>query len=1139
MEVVFQDEKGAYDTVILYREHESRLRLAKQESKQTFEGDPHAFRLAAESLRLRMAGLFDPMLAVATSELEPLPHQIRAVYGELLPRTPLRFLLADDPGAGKTIMAGLYIKELLLRGDLERCLIVAPGSLVDQWQAELMEKFDLQFEILARGVGTQLPPQLIARMDQLARTDDLRSLVTRTDWDLIIVDEAHRMSAHWYGGELKTTRRYQLGQALGQCARHLLLLTATPHAGKEEDFQLFLGLLDPDRYAGRYRQGVHEADYEGLMRRMLKEELRTFEGKPLFPERRAYTVPYRLSPLERELYEAVTSYVRVEMNRADRLRQAGDSRRGNTVGFALTVLQRRLASSPEAILNSLRRRRERLALQRQELLTGRPSVVPNETAEGIFGSISRDDAKDFEARLDDLGGEELEKLEEEVIDASTAARTVEELDAELISLGALVELAARVHRSGQDRKWLELSRLLQDDEEIRDSSGLPRKIILFTEHRDTLNYLVARVRALLGSTEAVKSIHGGVSRMERLHVREVFTQDHEVRVLVATDAAGEGLNLQAAHLMVNYDLPWNPNRLEQRFGRIHRIGQQEVCHLWNLVAIETREGAVFQRLLDKLDKQREVYRGRVFDVLGEAFEERPLRELLLEAIRYGDQPEVKAKLNEIIDRNVGEGLEELLAKEALHHDMLSEQNVAETRAQLEEARARRLQPHYVEAFFRAAFHQFGGRLAEREGGRSEISNVPAILREPGRALGRGSPVLRRYERVVFERSRRRFSGRPDAALLAPGHPLVDAVVALTIERHAHTLRSGSVLIDRADLGTTPHLLVAVTQQIVDGHPKPRTIDKRFDFVELRPDGSAVPAGPAPYLDYEAPEPDESSVVARLTIELRAEPWLTGGYEEVTLTWAIEQAGPDYLCEALSRVRPRVQKHREQVTQRLTLEADYWYARYLELIDGEDSGRSQRLKPETAQRRARELEARLERRLRGLAQDEELRLRPPQVAGGALILPQGLLNQAQGAGDRDRVFAAREQEAIRAVERRAVDAVVAAEHRLGRVPEEMSTNHRGFDLRSWSPGGEELLHLEVKGRISGAQDFTVTRNEVLHAKNAGNRYRLALVRVSPRGPSHDEIRYLIEPFAETNTDDFNVTKFVFHWDRMWARGGPPC
>ncbi|WP_052189366.1 helicase-related protein [Streptomyces sp. NRRL S-1824] len=1145
MEIVYRDDSGTFGSVFLYREHEANLTLHSPTTRSGFTGDPATFRLAAEALRLRMAGLFDPMLAVTTSDLEALPHQIRAVYGELLPRTPLRFLLADDPGAGKTIMAGLYVKELLLRGDLERCLIVTPGSLVEQWQDELLDKFGLRFELLTRSLVDSTPdssvfehhPRLIARMDQLSRSEELLDQLRGTDWDLVVVDEAHRMSARWFGNELKTTRRFQLGQLLGRIARHFLLMTATPHAGKEDDFQLFLTLLDSDRFEGKYREGVHTLDTGGLMRRMVKEDLLTFEGKPLFPERRAYTVPYELSPAEHELYEAVTQYVRSEMNRADRLRAAGDGRRGNTVGFALTVLQRRLASSPEAILRSLERRRERLVRRHRETLAGPTARARAEDAELTRRLSVMNDDDDWRERLDDLDGNELEELEEEVLDAATAARTAAELAVEVKQLAELVQLATRVRLSGTDRKWSELRTLLQDQDEIRDHDGNPRKIIIFTEHRDTLNYLVERIRGLLGKNEAVQLIHGGVRRDERRRVQELFTQERDVRVLVATDAAGEGLNLQRAHLMVNYDLPWNPNRIEQRFGRIHRIGQTEVCHLWNLVASDTREGAVFQRLLDKIEHQRRAYRGQVFDVLGEAFEEQPLHRLLMEAVRYGDQPEVRARLDEVIDHTVGEGLDELLAERALHSDLLGETEVAETRLRLEEARARRLQPHYVEAFFRAAFTELGGRLAKREADRFEITHVPAMLLNRSPRSGLAAPVLRRYERVVFDRELIRRRGRAEAALLAPGHPLMDAVVDATTQRHAAVLKAGSVLIDRADPGHTPRLLVALTQEITDARPRPRVVSKRFDFVELTPDGSAIPAGPAPYLDYDPPAEEEVAPVTEEAARFAAQPWLVDGLEETAITWAADHAVHEHLRSVRDRIVPEIQRTRGQVRQRLTQEIDFWYARHLELLDAQSQGRKLKLRPESALRRASDLEERLERRLRELDLDERLLPRPPRVAGGALVLPQGLVDRLLGHHP-DWAAATASARDTAAVERRAIMAVIDAEQRLGRQPEEMPPNNKGFDIRSWTADGEGLLHLEVKGRVAGAQDFTITRNEVLHAKNVGDKYRLALVSVSPDGLEYDDVRYLTQPFRETSTDDFNVTKFVFHWKRMWEQGTPP-
>ena len=367
LELTYKTPDGKVANELLYRSDEARLEVAEQGQPWSFDGDGALFRLVSEALRIRLAHLFDPVLAVHTSVVEPLPHQITAVYESMLPRQPLRFLLADDPGAGKTIMAGLLIKELIARGDLERCLIVCPGSLAEQWQDELSQRFQLPFEIMtndkleaARTGNWFLEANLvIARLDKLARDEQVQQKLQAPDtgWDLVVCDEAHKMSASFFGGEIHYTKRYRLGQLLSTLTRHFLLMTATPHNGKEEDFQLFMALLDSDRFEGRFRDGVHVADVSDLMRRMVKERLLKFDGKPLFPERIAYTVPYQLSEAEAQLYEAVTDYVREEFNRADALANA---KRAGTVGFALTILQRRLASSPEAIYQSLRRRRERL-----------------------------------------------------------------------------------------------------------------------------------------------------------------------------------------------------------------------------------------------------------------------------------------------------------------------------------------------------------------------------------------------------------------------------------------------------------------------------------------------------------------------------------------------------------------------------------------------------------------------------------------------------------------------------------------------------------------------------------------------------------------------------------------------------------
>ena len=616
--VVAVELHGAISATLTYRTSDGRLGerimlvddlagLAEvSERRWRFDADGAMFRLASEARRMKQAHLADPYAAVDTSNIDPYPHQIEAVYNRLLTQRPLRFLLADDPGAGKTIMSGLLIRELVLRGDVARCLIVAPGSLVEQWQDELWDKFSLSFELMSRAAveasrtGNPFTEKnlLIARVDQLSRSEELMAKVQASDWDLVIVDEAHKMSAHRYGDELRRTKRFVLGETLRECTRHFLLLTATPHNGKNEDFLAFMTLIDPERFTGRLRDGGgSEGDGDGaampdvsdVMRRRVKENLRTFEGKRLFPQRHAHSLNFELSEPEAELYEAVTDYVRHGMNRAARMREEGDKSRGIIVGFALAGLQRRLASSPAAIYHSLRRRRDRLDEQAAELrrlaASGQPVPVID-----LPKGVKIADLDDFD--FDDYGDAEREDLEDIVIDAATAAATTEELEAEVAELKELVRLADGLRRSGVDTKWLQMRELLRSDRFAAPApsgpsgSGLDsdgnlepvRKLIVFSEHKDTLAYVADRIASELGRPEAVVRIHGGIKRHDRRAVQDRFRVDPTVRVLVATDAAGEGVNLQVANMVVNYDLPWNPNRIEQRFGRVHRIGQQRPCH---------------------------------------------------------------------------------------------------------------------------------------------------------------------------------------------------------------------------------------------------------------------------------------------------------------------------------------------------------------------------------------------------------------------------------------------------------------------------------------------------------------------------------------------------------------------------------
>lgn len=1102
LELTYKTNDGALGQQVVFRKDQDNLTVA-QTGSRAFDANATDFKMVAEAQRITLAGLFDPMLAVATSDVRPLPHQIRAVYGELLPRTPLRFLLADDPGAGKTIMAGLYIKELLLRDDVRQCLIVAPGGLVEQWQDELFFKFGLRFDLLTNQLIDanvnhnvfESNPLLIARMDQLSRNEELQVQLKETEWDLIIVDEAHRMGAHYFGGKLEKTKRFLLGEMLCRITRHLLLMTATPHSGKEEDFQLFLTLLDRDRFEGKQTK---TANTDGIMRRMVKEDLLTFDGKKLFPERRAETVPYELTELEYSLYEQVTAYVREGMNRADRV----GGKRKNTVGFALTVLQRRLASSPEAIYKSLVRRTERLERKKLEILNGTyTDKEPTVDVEGL-------DA-------DDYSSEQIEELEEELLDAATAAQTVEELDAELLELAELTTVAKQVRDSGTDRKWTELSRILQDEALTVDANGWPRKLIIFTEHRDTLDYLAGRIRTLIGKPNAVQAIHGGVRRKERRMITEEFTKNRDCQILLATDAAGEGLNLQAAHLMVNYDLPWNPNRIEQRFGRIHRIGQEEVCRLWNIVASNTREGDVFVRLLAKIEEQRKAYGGKVFDVLGEAFSETPLRELLLDAIRYGELPEVRAKMHEVIDHKVSDGLKELLDERALASDHLADADLAKLRAAMDEARARRLQPHYIELAFKAAFTRLGGRIAKRERGRYEIANVPAQIR-----ASKYQPIATKYDRVTFDLEHVHTEELARADLLAPGHPLHDAVMDEAIRHFGGTLNSGTVLVS-ATL-EEPHLLVGVVEEVADATGA--AVSRRFGYAYVDSLGTVMPAGPAPYLDCVA-APDTPAVAAA-----RQLPWLADA-EDRANSWIITTQLPEYLSEVQPRRAAELAKCRDLVVKRLEGERDRMLLDAAVAAEKEQAGEKPKESAESLNRKAVELDARLRNRLELLDKQALMSTKPPRIVTAALVLPIAMVDGELPAS------APIHAKETKEVERRGVDLVMATERTLGRKPVEQPFNNKGFDILSSDSGGD-TYRIEVKARLDGASDFFVTHNEVMVGKNAAPRYRLALVRVDPRGPDHDEVRYLDNPFASTDLGDFDSTGIRGDWAKMWAKGTQP-
>ena len=979
-------------------------------------------------------------------------------------------------------------------------------------------------------------PLAIARLDKLARDEDVQGLLRAREggWDLVICDEAHKMSASFFGGEVRYTKRHRLGQMLSTRTRHFLLLTATPHNGKEEDFQLFMSLLDGDRFEGRFRDGVHTADVSDLMRRMVKERLFKFDATPLFPERRAYAVPYKLSDGEARLYREVTDYVREEFNRAEALQ---NDKRAGTVGFALTILQRRLASSPEAIYQSLRRRKERLESRHREL---RLLQRGSEVAASLMESVPEWEDEDI-VDLEDAPDEEAAAAEEEILDRATAARTLDELDAEIRSLKRLESLAGKVRARGEDKKWQELAGLLNrfftnappgDKEPFTPSPH--QKLVIFTEHRDTLSYLHHRITTLLGRQEAVVMIHGGIGRDDRRAIQESFLHDPEVKILLANDAASEGINLQRAHLMVNYDLPWNPNRIEQRFGRIHRIGQTEVCHLWNLIAEETREGDVYHTLLEKLEEARKALGGQVFDVLGKVqFDGKPLRELLLEAIRYGERPEVQARLTQAVSDAFDRGqVQDLLEESALVKESMDTSQVLRIREEMERAEVRRLQPHYIESFFLEAFRRLGGRVTEREHRRYQVSHVPALVRDRDRLIGIGEPVLQRYERITFEKSLMAPPGQPPAAFVCPGHPLLDATIDLTLERHRDLLRQSAVLVDGNDDGDQPRILIYLEHSIQDGSRtrsgEQRTISKRMLHIEVNAELETVGQDYAPYLDYRPLDDNEPTVA-----EIVARPecsFIGSDIEAKAVGYAVSHLVPGHLASVRSQKLDLLSKTEAAVKERLTKEIAYWDHRAADLRMQEQAGKpNARLNSSEARRRADDLQARLQKRMDEIQRERQLSPLPPVVLGGVLVVPVGLLRKMAGAAALP--VTSRDTQASAA---RARAAVMEVERGLGFQPVDREVDKLGYDIESRVPGTGKLRFIEVKGRVQDASTVTVTKNEVLTSLNKPDDYILAIVEFQNGGT--EQVHYVRQPFHRE--PDFGVTSVNYDLPELLARAEVP-
>lgn len=1104
IEVIFRQPDGTPGEKVVRREDEDGI-----SEVYTFKGNPRLFQLALEAQRIRLAPHFIPYIAMDASHIDLLPHQITAVYETMLHRHPLRFLLADDPGAGKTIMAGLLIKELLTRRKLDRCLIITPGSLAEQWQDEMRDKFGLNFEILlpqkVSAHASRNPfdgyPLVIAKLDMLARSSVLmEKLECAPPWDLVICDEAHRMSARISGGIKKTTLRFDLGEVAGRKSYHLLLMTATPHNGKEEEFQLFMGLLNEDRFGlldedlfdRPFRIEVDKEDPSDAVRRTIKEEMCCLNGNLLFPERKSYTVSYPLSQSESELYESVTRYVQEEMNRVKRLGNDGKLRQIN-VGFALQILQRRLASSPAAIHETLMRRRNRLDEQLQEEQKRR---VGQEFAKNYMGpklKKMRDDDWFYERPEEDF-----EEQEELFVSRATAAQTIEELRSEIALLSELENMAKRLRLSGEDSKWKELREIL-DDPIVFDSDCIGRrKVVIFTEARDTLQYLADRIREHVGNNLGVVIIHGKVDSVTRCSRIASFNNDPTVQIMLATDAAGEGVNLHhGAHLMVNYDLPWNPNRLEQRFGRIHRIGQTKKCHQWNLVAKDTREGAVYLTLLDKLESARKALGGKVYDVLGDMFESRPLREFMVEAIQCDDKQDVKSKLGREMESILDvQSIEEHTERFRQSRNRFDPSSIQRIHFDLERTEVTRTQSQHIRAFFMEAFSKEGGKIIQNDE-HFEISNVPQCLRDFYAKSQYGIKLPTQYKRVFFDKHTSAESSVHQ--VLSQGHPLLDTLLDFSHDKYNSQLYSGAAFIDELNRFEQPRVMVAIRQIVCGGQSvnnyAQSIIFQKMLYVWLSKENHKIEEALMPcMLGREALDSEKEAVLKILQQE-----WLMTPLEKRAKDIVKNEASTELLQNVKNRQVEDIKREMNAIEKRFSNEIDY-------LKFCADRYEKDKLRSRSFRNRAEYLEERLKIGCKEYDKRCDIQTRE-EICGVAIVIPISFLPQNANLDVIDQHIIL-DRTVRDEIERKAMQAVVRREVEIGRIPRDVSGQNLGYDLESAHPKTKEMKCLGIMGRKVGAKNVCVTRNEIIAAHNAQDAYILAVVIID--GDKIEEQIYLQNP-----------------------------
>jgi len=1048
----------------------------------TCSEDPWKVFMALETLRYRYASIYDPLLAMNTSKVDPLPHQIECVYGYVLKLPRIRFLIADDPGAGKTIMAGLIIKELKLRHLIENILIVVPGHLKDQWRRELVERFEEKFVVVDRGLlnahyGENVwlrEKQIITSID-FAKRDDVLPSLSAAHFDLVIVDEAHKMSAYRYGDKTSKTSRYRLGEILSRITEHLLFLTATPHKGDPENFRLFLDLLEPGFFATNemIEESIRNKDNPLFIRR-IKEDLKDFEGRPLFLPRHVKTITFNLgtdSPNEKQLYNELSKYVNTQYNKA---LTKGKKR---NIAFALVILQRRLASSVYALLKSLERRKKRL----EELL------------EGVQGREKlSDETFDFDT-VEDLSEEERWK-EEEIWETLSVAENREELRKEIETIDELINHARNIIQNEEEIKLKQLRRSLEDLAR-RYSGEQNRKILIFTESRDTLEYLEKKIR---NWGYKVNTIHGGMKLEERIKAEKIFK--NETEVMVATEAAGEGINLQFCNMMINYDIPWNPNRLEQRMGRIHRYGQQKEVYVFNLVAEDTREGKVLKKLFDKLDEiKKALGSDKVFDVLSDVLRDKNLSQLMMEAAASARNiDEILSEIDITVDEDyiakVKEHLGETLATRYIDYTRIREM--------AERAREHRLIPEYTEAFFKKGFTKLGGKLRERKDGFLAIDFVPLDIRRVAEDDGfkrNYGELLRRYPKVTFDKEI--AFKNPDAEFVSFGHPLFEALMVWVEANLSDSLLNGAVFMDPD--GRMDGYILFYEGEIKDGTGN--VVGKRlFGFYT---DGKEVnPISPEIIWDLKEGETSQGELVDIEHLKKLASEYAIS---------ALEEYKEELLRERLRQIEIK-EKYGIKSLNHLIVKLD---GELIQLYSRRDQGENVDLPIRNKKERLERYQKALEELRDRIEKEKNLTMSMPRFVGIIRVKPGKDLELE------DIMHSDPEIECI------GMEKAMEYEIAHGRIPEDVSDQDLGFDIRSKDKNGN-IRYIEVKAR-AGTGAVALTQNEWFKARRFGDDYYLYAVMNAATNP---ELYIIHNPAERLRPEErIEVVRYIVSFNEIAEKG----